>query len=189
MWAIFDIISKMSKKSTEFEGRILNVDVEVVRSKIIQAGGEKLKELDFKRYVFDVIPKKYNTWVRLRSDGETTTLTVKEIRNDDVDGTDEWEITVPDVDTTLKILEKIGLKSKGYQENRRELYDLDGAELAIDFWPKLNPYLEIEAESKEKVLEIAQKLGFEKSQVTGDGNAKIYASVGIDIDKVKEIKF
>jgi adenylate cyclase class 2 len=179
----------MSKQSTEFEGRILNINVDKVRKTILSLGGKKVKDYDFRRYVFDVIPKRDSTWVRLRSDGSKTTLTVKEIVNDSISGTNEWEVFVSDIDTALKILEKIGIRPRGYQENKREQYEFDGAEVSIDFWPKLNPYLEIEAESEEKVRKIAKRLGFSSKEITGDGNAKIYASVGIDINNVKEMKF
>jgi adenylate cyclase class 2 len=179
----------MTKNNIETEGRILNIDVADVRSKILQAGGKKVKDFDFKRYVFDVIPVKDTTWVRLRSDGEKTTLTVKEVVSEGIDGTNEWEVEVSDVDNTLMILEKIGIKPRGYQENKRELYDLDGVEVSIDYWPMLEPYLEIEASSADKIIAIAGKLGFKNSDVIGDSVAKIYADNGIDIIGVKELKF
>jgi CYTH domain-containing protein len=38
-----------------------------------------------KRYVYDIIPKKENSRVRLRTDGNKTTLTIKEIHNDEIE--------------------------------------------------------------------------------------------------------
>jgi len=173
----------------EYEGKILNIDVEKVTDSIKQAGGELVDDYTFRRYVFDVMPAKEGTWVRLRTNGKETTLTAKEIKHDDIDGTSEWEIVVSDFDTALTILKKSGLTPKGYQENRRVEFSLDGAMLSIDYWPQIQPYLEIEAKDKATVEHIAEQLGFEKSQLVGDNTMKLYAKQGIDLDKVAELRF
>src|SRR5690349_18986023 len=116
----------------EYEGKILNINVEQVTTAITKAGGKQVGDYTFRRYVFDVVPAKPGTWVRLRTNGKETTLTVKEIAHDGVDGTSEWEVTVSDFDAALTILKKSGLSPKGYQENRRTEFSLNGAMLSID---------------------------------------------------------
>lgn len=173
----------------EHEGKILNIDVESVRQKLADLGAIKKADYEFRRYVFDTIPKTENRWVRLRSDGMATTLTVKEISSNSIDGTSEWEIEVSDINKTLTILEKIGVSSRGYQENTREEYELDGVMLSIDCWPKLAPYLEIEAKNVDQVIAMAKKLGFDKKDIIGDNTSELYKAIGVDLKKVAELKF
>jgi adenylate cyclase class 2 len=51
------------------------------------------------------------------------------------------------------------------------------------------PYLEIEADSKEQVVETAKKLGFEEEQLTGENTLNIYAKYGIDLDLISDLRF
>ena len=57
--------------------------------------------------LFKTIPAVKNRSVRLRTDGQKTKLTVKEITKATVDGVYEWETVVDDFETTLIMLEKM----------------------------------------------------------------------------------
>jgi adenylate cyclase class 2 len=173
----------------EHEGKVLNINIDDVRKKLELLGASKVADYNFKRYVFDCIPKMEQRWVRLRSNGTNTTLAVKEIHSNSIDGTEEWETDVADLETTLIILEKIGIKPRGYQENTREEYSLDGATVSIDCWPRLNPYLEIEANSTEHVLTIATRLGFDNSDVVGTDTEKMYKAISVDLKQLAVLKF
>lgn len=175
--------------NTEYELRVLEVDTTKLIEKLEKLGAKKIGEYNFRRHVFESVPPVSGRWVRLRSNGSETTLTVKQIENDEVDGTIEWETRVDDFDEALKILEKIGLSSKGYQENRRIEYELQGVQVCIDSWPKIPAYLEIEGKSKEEVLDTAMKLGFGKKDITGINTEKIYLKYGIDISKKADLTF
>lgn len=173
----------------EHEAKVLNVDVEGVRTSLDQLQAKLVGNYTFRRYVFDTIPETPDRWVRLRSNGEETTLTVKEISSDAIDGTEEWEVTVSDFDTTLAILGKIGIEARGYQENTREEYNLEGAQVAIDHWPRLAPYLEIEAHDTDEVVRIARMLGYDEEQLTAKNTKALYADLGIDLQQIAELKF
>lgn len=173
----------------EYEAKILNIDIDQLLATLTACGATKVKNYTFRRYVFDTIPKLDTRWVRLRSDGELTTLTVKEINSDAIDGTNEWEVTVSDIDTALKILEKIGITPRGYQENTREEYELDGVEISLDRWPKLKPYVEIEGKSRDDVVKTAEKLGFTESDLVTDNTEALYRQIGIDLKKTAELRF
>lgn len=175
--------------NTEYEGKILNIDVSSIQQIIEAAGGQLCGEYFFRRYVFNTVPAKENTWLRLRTDGQKTTLAAKEIQHDGVDGTSEWEVEVSEFETTLEILQKSGLSPKGYQENRRTEFSLGDAMLAIDVWPQLKPYLEIEAMSKASVEAVAEQLGFDSNSLVGDNTSKLYAACGIDLKAVAELRF
>ena len=106
------------------------------------------------------------------------------------DGVQEWETVVDDFETTLTMLEKMGLKPKGYQENRRELYTLDGVKLSIDEWPGLKPLLEIEGHGKNEVYDMLGRLGLSSDKFTANGISQIYLDeLGIDLDDRKELRF
>jgi len=173
----------------EYELRILEVDPASINKKIISIGGELVGSYSFRRYVFNVKPPVKGRWIRLRTNGQHSTLTVKQIDADTVDGTSEWETSVDNFDTTLTILEKIGLKPKSYQENRREEYRLGDVTLALDSWPLIPPYLEIEGPNEASVVAAAKKLGYQESDLVGENTQKIYSNYGIDIDSIPVLKF
>ena len=135
----------------EIEGRIPNINPEEVKAKLLAIGAKPLGFYNFRRYVFDPAIGAPHRWLRLRTDGNKTTLTFKEISNDSFSGTEEWEVEVSDFETTLKILENTGIKHRSYQENTRDEYEYHGAKLSIDHWPKLGYLLEIEVEKEEDI--------------------------------------
>lgn len=180
----------MNNDHTEYEGRVLDIDKEAVQRKLADCGAELIARKDYRRYVFNTIPAIKDRWVRLRTDGRRTKLTVKEITSVTVDGVQEWETVVDDFETTLTMLEKMGLKPKGYQENRRELYVLDGVKLSIDEWPGLKPLLEIEGHSKDEVYAMLDKLGLNSDKFTANSISQIYLDeLGIDLDNRSELRF
>ena len=180
---------KLKKTTVECEGRILEIDVAEVKRKLASLGANEVSNGLQKRYVFNVVPETKNMWVRLRTDGVKSSLTLKEIVDDSVVGTREWETEIETFGTVLEILERAGIKRKGYQENHRTAYSLNGVEICIDRWPKIPPYLEIEASSEEEVVRTAKLLGFSEKDVTGINNIKIYRHYGIDLDKTPELRF
>lgn len=179
----------MSQDNIEYEAKILDINVDSIVKKLHEVGAIEGRTYMFRRYVFDTIPAVKGRWVRLRSDGTTATLTVKEIRDSTIDGTHEWEVEVSDIATCLTILEKIGIQPKGYQENRRVEYTLGGVELSIDYWPHLSPYLEIEGDSEADVVRVAGLLGFTQDKLTSRNTESLYADAGIILDSVPELKF
>ena len=179
----------MDKDSIEFEAKVLNINRENILEKLNRLGAVKIKDYSFRRYVFDTIPKQDSRWIRLRSDGTETTLTVKEINNDKIDGTHEWEMKVSDIDTALKILEKIGIQPRGYQENLRTEYKINNVEVSIDTWPYLEPYIEIEGKDKNEVVNTARLLGFNESELTSVNTEKLYKDMGMNLKKINKLQF
>ena len=174
---------------TEYECRILDIDLEEIRKKLESIGARKVKERSMRRYVYDIDPNRKGFWIRLRDDGEKTTLTLKETVSDNIDGTKELEVTVDDFEKTNKILEKLGFTASAYQENRRISFTYGDVEIEIDFWPKIPPYLEIEADSAENVEKVVRLLGFKMSDTTSISIPKVYQKYGLDIGKFKELRF
>lgn len=173
----------------EYELRKLDIDIDEIKQKLKSIGAEQSAEYSFRRYVYDVIPKQENRWIRLRTDDKKTTLTVKEVIENSVDGTHEWETVVGDFENTHQMLEKMGFKHRGYQENKRTEYKLDGVEICIDEWPKIPPYLELESTSEDKIYAVANKLSISSDELTGLNTQDIYLEYGVNLDELLELKF
>lgn len=173
----------------EHEAKILDIDPDTIQRHIIDKGGRKLGERFMRRYVYDITPGDESKWIRLRDNGNSKTLAVKHITSDAIDGTHEVEVTVDDFTATNELLEMLGFIAKSYQETKRVSFTLDGAQLEIDTWPQIPPYLEIEATTKEDVLQVAKLLGYTESDLTGENTIKIYARHGIDLNTIRELRF
>lgn len=175
---------------TEFEVRVLDIDVDKVTKKILDLGGRFVGEYYQKRYIYDFNPEIKGKWIRLRTNGSLTTLTIKN-RFDDtkIDGTLELEEVVEDFDKTNLILNELGYKAKSYQENKRVRYELNGVELDIDSWPLIPTYLEIEGSSNKEVEEYIKLLELDNLTITSEGVTKVYKRYNIDLDNYEILKF
>lgn len=180
---------KGSSVAIEHEGKILDIDPIAVEQTILDKGGRKVGEKFMRRYVYDIVPGDMSKWIRLRDTGLETTLSVKEIRSDAIDGTHETEVVVDDFDATNALLGMLGFTPKSYQENKRVSFLLDDAEVEIDTWPRIPTYLEIEAGSAEDVIRVAGLLGYDRSALTGENTIKVYARYGIDLAAIADLKF
>ncbi|RZS37484.1 adenylate cyclase class 2 [Herbihabitans rhizosphaerae] len=173
----------------EHEAKILNINPDAIAQRILDAGGERLGESLARRYVYDINPDDKSKWIRLRDTGAQTTLTVKHITSDAIDGTHETEIVVNDFNTANMLLAMMGFTPKSYQENKRISFQLAGAQLEIDTWPHIPTYLEIEAGTKSEVIRIAELLGYTEDQLTAENTIDIYAHHGINLNTTPELRF
>jgi adenylate cyclase class 2 len=144
----------------EHEAKVLDIDPIAVTALILSKGGQQVGTTKLmRRYVYDITPGDQPKWIRLRDTGEETTLCVKEITSDAIDGTHEVETAVGDFTATNELLGRLGFSPKSYQENRRTSFTLDGARLEVDEWPLIPPYLEVEADTRDDVIRVASLLG------------------------------
>lgn len=145
----------------EIEVKFLNVDPDKLENILKTVGAQRVGEYFYRRRVFDYpdwrLDKK-GAWIRLRDEGDRITLSYKErleIKAHDGSASDggmkEIEVEVEDFERAADLLLAIGFVEKFYQENKRIRWIKDKIEFDIDFWPMLNPYLEIEAPSWEQI--------------------------------------
>ncbi|AUM20238.1 class IV adenylate cyclase [Rhodococcus ruber] len=175
---------------TEFEAKILNVDPAAMTDLIVSRGGRQVAAPTLqRRYVYDIVPGDQSRWIRLRASGHATTIAVKQVAHDGIDGTHEVETAVDSFGAAHELLGMLGFGAKGYQENRRTSFLLDGAQLEIDEWPLVPPYLEIEASSPEQVVHIAERLGYAPEALTSENTTKVYARYGIDLAGHSQLRF
>ncbi len=176
---------------TEFEIKILEIDVENMKNKLEKLWAKYIWEKNQKRYVYNFDPASYNRWIRLRTDWKTSTLCIKDIQDESkIDGTKELEIVVDNFEKTNQILEQLWYKSKAYQENTRISYKLDDCDVELDLRPLIPPYLEIEGPDKESVEKVLEKLNVENKTTTSENTTAVYKRYWIeDLEKIKELKF
>lgn len=175
--------------TTEYEAKILAVDPDLIVGRIKRAGGTHVADRLMRRYVYDIVPGDESTWIRLRDTGRETTLCVKQIISDAIDGVREVEVNVSDFAAANALLGMLGFAPKAYQENRRSSWRLGSVRLEIDSWPLIPPYLEIEADSTEQVHAAAQRLGFQVAQLTAENTTAVYARYGHDLAALTELRF
>lgn len=173
---------------TEYEVRILEINQDEIIAKLEKLGAKKEWDLLQRRYVYDFIPKVEGKWIRLRTNGEKTTLTIKNLVSSEIDGTQELEIEVDDFLKCNQILNELGYEAKGYQENRRIQYTLNGVEIDIDSWPMIPTYLEIEGPSEEAVYEILGLLGYSKEECVTTDVEGIYLDYGYNLEEIYDLK-
>lgn len=151
---------------------------------------------------FENVVSKYDTnpnkWVRLRESGGKMTIALKQIfnrktvdgvREHSINNVKEIEIEIDNLEKGKQLLEELGYFHKNYQEKRRVSYSLpNGVKVDIDFWAYIPPYLEIEAESEEKVYDTLLKLGFDKADAKILNADDVYTFYGLDMYSYKELK-
>ncbi len=175
---------------TEFEVRVLEVNIENIEKKLESMGAIKKGVYNQKRYVYDLNPIENGKWIRLRTNGKNTTLAFKDVVSDTIDGTKEIEFEVSSIDEAKEFMKKIGFEYRSFQENTRIQYELDGAEIDIDTWPMIPTYMEIEGKSEKQVYDMIKKLEIDEDKITALNCDDIYRKIyNIDINKIKELRF
>jgi adenylate cyclase class 2 len=174
----------------ERELTVLEINLDNFIKCLEELGAEKKGEFLQRRYVFDVKPVNPKKWIRLRTNGTKSTLTIKEIKDKTaIDGTEELEIIVNNFDKTKEILNELGYESRNYQENYRRIYLLNNTEISVDSWPLIPTYAEIEGKTNEDVQNVLELVNTENYKVTTLDVDSIYREIyGIDIKKIKELK-
>lgn len=175
--------------NTEVEVRIINIDKEDLINKLEKLGAKFIGDWLQIRYVYDFKPVDENRWVRLRTNGIETTLTIKEIHDKTINGTKELEIKVDSIENTHLILEKLGYKRRSIQENKRIRYILNDVDIDIDTWPHLNTYVEFEGNSEEEIIKVIELLDYKYEDAITDDVQDIYMSLGYSQEDLNDLKF
>lgn len=159
---------------TEIEVKFLNVDIDDVRAKLKDAGAtlEHPMRLMKRALIETEESAKRHAYLRIRDEGDKITATFKQFTENSLTGAKEREIIVSDFDETLAIFGEFGLDYHTFQESKRETWKLGEAEIVIDEWPWIQPYIEIEADSEQVVKDAAKQLGY-------DWNDAVFGSVDV----------
>ncbi len=182
---------------TEIEAKFLDVNHDVVRSRLVEAGARRVRPNQLmKRKNFDFPDRrleKKGGWVRVRDEGSKVTLSYKQLNDRTLHGTKEVNITVDDFDTACLFLDSIGLEMQSYQETRRESWRLGEVEIELDEWPWIPPFVEVEGPSQKDIEDTAKKLGLDwESAVHGSveiAYQKEYDVSEEEVDHIAQITF
>jgi adenylate cyclase, class 2 len=176
----------------EYEARFCDIDAGAIIKTLSARGATRtMPRTLMRRIVFDntnISAKR--GWLRLRDQGDKTTLTYKQVANDDssIDSILEAEIVVSDFNDTRALLEAIGFTAVRYQENYREEWRLNGVTLDIDTWPDLPTFLEVEGPGEQAVRDTAAALGLDHATY-GSVDEVYLAKLGRDILKESRLTF
>lgn len=135
-----------------------------------------------------------NKWIRLRKSNDKVELTVKHIQSK-TDGEDffqrviETEINTSSFEETNALLEALGFVKRNYQEKIRYSYSYKGANIEIDVWPIIKPYMEIECSDINLIRDITHELGLDTNEIVSCNTSELYKMIGIDIKSIPELKF
>jgi adenylate cyclase class 2 len=150
----------------EIEVKFLDIDIDDIRARLGEVGAVLEQPMRLMRRVLieEEHHKANRSFIRIRDEGDKTTLTFKRRALPDeattINSTSELETTVGDFDTTVEIFAEAGWEYITFQESKRETWKLGSVEIVIDEWPWLKPMIEIEASSEQDVQATAEKLGF-----------------------------
>lgn len=175
---------------SEYEITVLDINVSEIEKKLESIGAIKQGEYFQKRNLYNFHEEYRGRFIRLRTNGEKTTLTIKDkSAKKEIGSVKELEIEVSNFEKTNEILELLGYEHSTYQENKRIIYKLGHIEFDIDTWPMIPTYLEIEGKNKEDVEKMIKILDIDKEKLSLDKVSEIYKKYGIDIHQYKELKF
>jgi adenylate cyclase class 2 len=140
-----------------------------------------------------------NKWVRLRESNGKVTIALKQIYNRKITNgvrhhalgdVKEIEISIDNLANGKLLLEELGYFHKNYQEKKRCSFSLPGnIRIDIDMWPRIPPYLEIEANNQETIFSVLKQLGFRKEDAKSLNTDDVYTLYGLDMYSYKELKF
>jgi len=193
---------KETKKTTtkktievEYEGRILDINPEDIRQRAKAIGGKCKAPLTlYRRSVFKLCDVERG-FVRVRDEGNKTTMTAKIFKNKDFP--EEYELDIKDsFESGQAFLRALNLTEKAYHETIREKWFIPRriggisqlCELTIDYIPGLPPYSEIECKSQTDLRRACKLLGVKYSDLLfgGYGNVFVhyYGMAANDINNV-----
>jgi len=170
----------MKDAPIEYEVKFFPINLDEMHKKLQDSGASlKTPERLMRRCVFaaDANPSMACTYVRVRDEGDKVTMSAKWHATDgNIDSQKEYETTVKDFETARQILLSAGLTQTGFQENKRETWEMpDGTLVELETWPQLPNYLEIEGKSEDNVKKTAALLGLDWDQHTVHSNDHLYA--------------
>jgi adenylate cyclase class 2 len=166
----------------ELEIRFLDVDIGALTKRLEKLGATKVGTWFQERFIFQLDnTKRCQKWIRLRTNGEKSTIAYKHIHHvNKIDGTEEIEFEVDDFHAATQFLEKCGFIKEGPQQNKRTRYILDGVEIDIDTWPNCPPWVEIEGKTETEIKKTCAKLELDFKRGTTLGVLDVLVGYGYD---------
>lgn len=183
----------------EYEVKFLDIEVLKIEAKLKEIGAKKLFDRHYRWRNYDYPDLKLNTekaWFKIRDEGDKVTMNFKKRLGHQDDegktndqGMEEYTVEVSDFEGTCRILEKIGLIVKFYEEKHRIRYQKENIYFDIDTQPGIPTFLEIEADSWEGVDQGIRLLELNPKDKRIISAYQIYKMHGIEMLDYKEFSF
>lgn len=184
----------------ELETRIMDIDVDKIRSILYENGAEKVKSEDQINDIYDfedgrLLAQKGYARIRTVNDKLNNKVvyymtTKKMISQDRFKVMEENETIIEDKKMGEGIFKSLGLILKESNKKYRESYKLNDCLIEIDINDKSFcpfPYLEIETTSEEKLESIVKLLGYTLDDTTSETIYEILQKRGITNNNPKGI--
>lgn len=172
----------------EVEVKILDINVEEIKKKLLELGAKKIFDgkIHYKTFDFsDNFLRNKRQHLRVRKMGDKVEVTHKGTP-EQVDGFKirrEIETHVEDFDAMCEIFEKLGMSRVYEAEKLRQTYKLENAKIEFDTYPGIKTYLEIETSDEKELMKTVQALGFTMDQTRAIGAQDLLKEKGIDTQK------
>ncbi len=151
--------------NTEIEAKFLHIDHGDMRVKLTALGAVCISPMRLmRRAIIDYPDRRLqtgipNSYIRVRDEGNTVTLTYKQFSSLAIDGAQESEVIVSSFEDTITVFTSIGMTVVSVQESKRETWQLNECEIVLDEWPWLDTYIEIESSGEAEIKNTALQLG------------------------------
>lgn len=144
---------------TEHEITFLDISIETIQQKLTAIGAHCVSPRRLTRRMVFICDD--CTWIRVRDNGDSVTITMKQYSSDAIDGMYEQEIySASSFTDTCHFIEAIGYTHGVYQENYRESWQYQQCTICIDTWPHIPSFIEIESTSIDEINLACRDLGF-----------------------------
>jgi adenylate cyclase, class 2 len=170
----------------EIEVKFLRVDHADIRQRLDSVGAKLVHPMQLlKRAIIDYPDRRLQSpdptnreqggFIRVRTEPDgTIELTYKYFHGDKDNRVSETAVKVSDFEATVKIFQDIGLIMGSYQESRREVWHLLGAEIVLDEWPWAEPFIEIEADNRQIIDSVCRELGLDITKAAEGSANNVY---------------
>ncbi|PIO05329.1 class IV adenylate cyclase [Candidatus Woesearchaeota archaeon CG08_land_8_20_14_0_20_43_7] len=169
----------------EIEVKILEVSPKDVEDKLEAMGAVKVFDDVYMSKFFDTDDmslKKQGKVLRLRWCKDHAFLTFKKIKSrTKVKIAEEIETHVKDPKIMVEILKRLGYIEYAQTKKHRVSYEIPCAHIEFDTYDDIPTFMEVEAETEEKVIEVVKQLGFKEEETFSFGTRKLFEHYGKEI--------
>jgi adenylate cyclase class 2 len=171
----------------EIETKVLDIDAEAFKKKIISLGGVKTQEtrLTVDWYRQKGVKEGEDPWfLRIRSNSEGKHEVTWKAKSD-ILGTarkhKEINFFIAEPEKLADLFLELGLEKYAHQDKDRVSFDLKDWHFDLDQYPKMPAYLEIEGKSEAHVNEAIKLLGLSKHKTWAKGERILIQEIyGLD---------
>lgn len=164
---------------TEIEAKFLNVDHDIIRQKLLQLGAKRqvaMRTLYRNSYDFpDRRLATRNGWVQLRNEGDTVTMSYKEVQgNPATAGAKDIKLAIASFEQGDIFMRALGLEQTVHIAIMRESWQLGHIGVELDQLPWAKPYIEVKAHTADELRLLAGRLGLDWSRAVQGGTEAVY---------------